>query len=333
MRIAIVRLSALGDIIVSAVFLPYFKERFPDVKIDWYIDTRFSEILKECPYIDNLCEYPFKKIFKSFQFFSLYQKLQKNNKYDLVIDMQGLIKTAIIAKMLRTENLIGFDKKSIKEKLASFFYKKHIHIGYEENILKRNKKILYESFKENIDLNLALKDRKRAFCCTKNAKQKIESLEIFGNKKTILFVLEASLEAKTYPIDGYIELANLFSQLPVTILLLVHNNSFKAQAIFKGVKDNSNIIILPKLNFDEIKALFVNLDLVIGGDTGITHLAWAMQIPSVTLYGNTPIDRFRLFGEKNISLSQNTKANYSKNDFSIQKITPLNIYNEGSKLL
>ncbi|MCI7485453.1 MAG: hypothetical protein MSA68_05860 [Helicobacter sp.] len=65
--------------------------------------------------------------------------------------------------------------------------------------------------------------------------------------------------------------------------------------------------------------------MLIGGDTGITHLAWALGRDSITLFGNTPQERFKLIGARNLTLSANTNARYKKDDFSINLIPPSEI--------
>ena len=71
--------------------------------------------------------------------------------------------------------------------------------------------------------------------------------------------------------------------------------------------------------------LVAQMDLVIGGDTGITHLAWAFHRPSITLFGATPAQRFNLSTRQNLYLSANEQANYKKDDFSIREISPSRI--------
>ena len=75
------------------------------------------------------------------------------------------------------------------------------------------------------------------------------------------------------------------------------------------------------------------MDLVIGGDTGITHLAWALKRPSITLFGSTPKERFNCDTSSNLSLSANPNANYSKKDFSIHTISPHAIFTCAKQLL
>ncbi|EJC15423.1 glycosyltransferase 9 family protein [Helicobacter pylori Hp P-25] len=126
MKIAIVRLSALGDIIVSAVFLAAIKERFADAQIEWFVDERFGAILEHSPYIDKLHPIALKSALTTFnplKIFKLFKSLRAY-EYDIIIDMQGLIKSALITQMLKAPKKVGFDHASAREGLSAFFTRK-----------------------------------------------------------------------------------------------------------------------------------------------------------------------------------------------------------------
>ncbi len=324
MKIAIVRLSALGDIIVSAVFLAAIKERFTDAQIEWFVDERFGAILEHSPYIDKLHPIALKsalttlnplKIFKLFKSLRAYE-------YDIIIDMQGLIKSALITQMLKAPKKVGFDYASAREGLSAFFYSQKVSIAYDEPILKRNFTLLSQALnlpKEEISQGLS--SRFKVFSYQDSPK--INALNLNENKPKILFVLETSKTNKTYPTERFKELALALENFQ--ICLLWHADEKKATTLYHALKHQRDILLLPKLTLNEVKALLFKMDLIIGGDTGITHLAWALQKASITLYGNTPMERFKLESPINVSLTGNSNANYHKKDFSIQNIDPKKI--------
>ncbi|WP_181328666.1 lipopolysaccharide heptosyltransferase I [Helicobacter pylori] len=324
MKIAIVRLSALGDIIVSAVFLAAIKERFIDAQIEWFVDERFSAILEHSPYIDKLHPIALKsalttlnplKIFKLFKSLRAYE-------YDIVIDMQGLIKSALITQMLKAPKKVGFDYASAREGLSAFFYSQKVSIAYNEPILKRNFTLLSHALNlPKKEISEGLSSRAKVFSYQDSPK--IGALNLNQNKLKILFVLETSKVNKTYPTERFKELALALENFQ--ICLLWHADEDKANALYGTLKNQCDVLLLPKLTLNEVKALLFKMDLIIGGDTGITHLAWALQKASITLYGNTPMERFKLESPINVSLTGNSNANYHKKDFSIQNIDPKKI--------
>ncbi|GAA8790887.1 lipopolysaccharide heptosyltransferase I [Helicobacter pylori] len=324
MKIAIVRLSALGDIIVSAVFLALIKERFTNAQIEWFVDERFSAILEHSPYIDKLHPIALKSTLTTFnplKIFKLFKSLRAY-EYDIVIDMQGLIKSALITQMLKAPKKVGFDYASAREGLSAFFYSQKVSIAYNEPILKRNFTLL--SCALNLpqkEISEGLNSRSKVFSYQDSPK--IDALNLNKNKLKILFVLETSKINKTYPIERFKELALALENFQ--ICLLWHASEDKATALYGALKNQRDVLLLPKLTLNEVKALLFKMDLIIGGDTGITHLAWALQKPSITLYGNTPMERFKLESPINVSLTGNSNANYHKKDFSIQNIEPKKI--------
>ncbi len=324
MKIAIVRLSALGDIIVSAVFLAAIKECLPNAQIEWFVDERFGAILEHSPYIDKLHPIALKSALTTFnplKIFKLFKSLRAY-EYDIIIDMQGLVKSALITQMLKAPKKVGFDYASAREGLSAFFYSQKVSIAYDEPILKRNFTLLSQALNlPKNEISEGLNSRFKVFSYQDSPK--IDALNLNKNKPKILFVLETSKINKTYPIERFKELALALENFQ--ICLLWHADEHKATTLYHALKHQRDILLLPKLTLNEVKALLFKMDVIIGGDTGITHLAWALQKPSITLYGNTPMERFKLESPINVSLTGNSNANYHKKDFSIQNIDPKKI--------
>ena len=125
MKIAIVKLSALGDIVHAMASLQFIKQVIPESKIDWIVEEGFASVLEHNPHINAILCVNLKalKTDKS-QFFSELKKVRKfaQNHYDVVIDIQGLIKSAIVSRILGPN--VGFDRKSIRETVASSLYRR-----------------------------------------------------------------------------------------------------------------------------------------------------------------------------------------------------------------
>jgi len=97
MKIAIVKLSALGDIVHSMIVLQFIKKQYPKSEVDWFVEKRFKGILENNPHINQIQQINLKSAKESKSFFLFWKelrKIRKLGKYDLVIDMQGLIKSA-----------------------------------------------------------------------------------------------------------------------------------------------------------------------------------------------------------------------------------------------
>jgi len=315
MKIAIVRLSAIGDIVQSMIVLQFIKKKFPDASIDWFVDNQFSTLLDDCIEIDNVIKLDLKKIKQNKSLILLFKRLRELKtfkKYDYVFDLQGLIKSAVITRFIPARKRIGFDKNSTRESFASYFYSMKFQYPYHENVVMRYINIVASA----LDIPVSeheIKCKKPFF--------NLSSKKAREGKPIILIVLGASFDSKIYPVDKYAQIVNA---LQANFVALWHSNKELAmaerlQSLSKGVK------ITKCENFSELKQLVINSDLVIGGDTGPTHIAWALNIPSVTIFGSTPLERNCFITDKNLAISHGNKVDaykINKQDFSINLIKP-----------
>lgn len=104
------------------------------------------------------------------------------------------------------------------------------------------------------------------------------------SKKNILFVIGASWPSKMYPKEKFAIIINQLKEYQANI---IWGNDSEYE-IAKYICKNSDAILLPKLNIDDLKNAISQHDLVVGNDTGPSHMAWALNIPSLLLFGNTP---------------------------------------------
>ncbi len=327
MKVAIVKLSAMGDIIHAMVALQYIKQAHPNLQIDWIVEQGFAQVLEHNPHIDNILTVNLKSIKEDkLALFSEIKKIRTyaKNNYDLVIDAQGLIKSAITARVLG-KKVAGFSKDSIREGLASYFYHQKVEIAYEANAIERNVKVLGEP----LDVIISKKDilDKEPFLYFD--KQHKLPIEI---DNYIVFVVGASVENKIYPKEKFAEIAKRLNEKTVVIWA----NAYEKEVAEYLAKKLPNVIVSPKLNLNELKQLIANSRLVIGGDTGPTHMAWGLNVPSVTIFGNTPEYRNTYITSINRVVKSNSSVDalkLDKSDFSIRKISTHKIILLGRELL
>ncbi len=325
MRLAIVKLSALGDII-HASFLPQFIKNYTKgITIDWFIDERFEEILQYNPYIDNIISLKLKQNKKLKEIKKIFSY---KNSYDMVLDLQGLIKSALISKILGKS--YGFDKNSAREKAASFLYHKKFYIPYEKNVIFRNFELAKNSLKIDMDTNI-LYSKKPSLYYPKKSEENIKKY-LSNRKKNIILIMGSSWESKVYPKEKFL---NIVKKIDAHFLLSWGNKKEKNSADFI-LQNSSNTTMLPKTNLNDLKALISNSDLVIGADSGPTHMAWALNKPSITIFGPTPSNRNTLKTKINLTVDCNKTINplkLNKDDFCIRTITEETIIKKATRLL
>ena len=140
MNIAIVKLSAMGDIVHAAVVLQFIKRHIPHARIDWVCEAAFAGILEENPDIHTIHTVSIKAIKKSKNIADLLAQvkaLRHLGRYDYIIDMQGLLKSAVVTRLIGA-NTYGFDRNSTRESVAALFYKNSVALAYDMNTVDRN---------------------------------------------------------------------------------------------------------------------------------------------------------------------------------------------------
>ena len=330
MKIAIVKLSALGDIIHAMVALQFIKKKYPDCQIDWVVEEGFKGILTNNPDINTIHTVNIKKAKKNKSLKLLLQelkKLRKLPKYDIVIDAQGLVKSAIVSRVIPSDKTFGFDKNSLRESFAAKFYTDTCSIDYSENIIKRNTFVISSALDFAISHTSIL--GKKLFLYF-NSKSVFIPTE--GYKPNVAFVPGASFKSKIYPVEKYIKLAN---ELDANIIILWGNSDEKLMAN-KIQSGSKNVGISNQLTLDELKSVITQMDLVIGGDTGPTHMAWALNVPSITLFGSTPGYRNTYVTDINRVIESESKVDpykINKGDFSIGDIEDNKVVLKAKELL
>jgi heptosyltransferase-1 len=316
MKVAIVKLSAMGDIIHAMVALQYIKKANPSLEIDWIVEKGFVPILEGNPDITTILPVTLKSIKKDkkslFSQIALVKAYAKNN-YDLVIDAQGLFKSAMTAKLL-AKNRAGFSKNSIREGIASYFYTHKVHIDYAANTIDRNAKVMSEPLGVAVSEQMIVD--KKPFLFYKQS-DKIDAL-LCTEQKNIIFVIGSTWESRNYPKEKFAQIADALKE---NVLIAWGSDEEKERA--EWIEAHSKYAkALPKINLAELKEVIGKSDLLIGNDTGPTHMAWGMNVPSVTIFGPTPTNRVYVTPINKVIKSDSIVNHYklNKSDFSIVDI-------------
>jgi len=325
MKIAIVKLSSLGDIVHSMIILQFIKKYYPDSVIDWIVEKKFKGILENNPHINQIHIVNLEMIKRNRSLKLLFTEISKVCKfgnYDVVVDLQGLIKSAIITMFINSRNKVGFDKNSIRERLASFIYHQKVAIGYDQNTIERYVKLISKALKINIT-----KDdiTNKQLCLFSKSKFLIPQTPY------IVLVIGSTWPSRNYPKEKFTQVAQAIKK---SCIVIWGNEKEKENAEWMSSESNY-IQVMPKLSLDDLKRVIGHASLLIGNDTGPSHMAWALNIPSIVLFGPTPIER-SFQTPINTVLSSNSKINHyklDKNDFSIKEIKVSDIVKIAKELL
>jgi len=317
MKIAIVKLSALGDIVHAMVALQFIKAYSPAMQIDWIVEERFAEVLKNNTDIDHVLTVNLKSLKTNkagiFQQIKAVRGYAQNN-YDLVIDAQGLIKSAVIAKLLG-KRIAGFDAGSIREKAAAWFYDVKVTCAFDANTIDRNAMVLSSPLGMNITREQIL--NKKLFLFFINEDQRLYDF-LLKDRLNIVLVIGSTWDSRNYPADKFVKIAQALQQ---NCLVVWGNDQERKKAEWMAMQSDT-IKVMPRLDLNNLKALIARADLLIGNDTGPTHMAWALNKPSITIFGPTPVSRVYQTDINKVVKSASIVNPYKLNrlDYSIKDI-------------
>lgn len=280
MRVLIIKTSSLGDIIHTLPALTDAKAALKTIQFDWIIEENFAEIARFHPAVHTIFPIGLRRwrtqllSKKTWQEIALFRKLIAAQEYNLVLDAQGLIKSGIIAKLCHGKRL-GFDARSAREPAASFFYDDKIPVLKNQHAIYRLRELFSRAlYYSHINLPLDYGLNPLHF--------KLKS----PSPPYVVFLQGTTWQTKYWPQLYWVELAQKINAKGLLIKLPWGNNREKKAA--EALAKTSHLIeVLPPLNLRGIAELLTSAKMVVGVDTGLVHLAAALNVPTLSLFGPT----------------------------------------------
>ncbi len=276
-KVLVVRLSAIGDIFHTFSILPDIKNALPDCQIDWLVDESFVEVVKLSPLVDKIIGIPLKKWKKNkISWLLNLIKFKKNlvfKHYDYIIDTQGLIKSAVISRFLFTGKLYGLNIKSAREWPASLFYDYKYFVDQDNIAVIRLRGLIKEIFdiKQLDKLNF-----------------EITAVDTFvlGYGNYIMYLHGTSKENKKWAYNNWLNLTHWMMKNTDYNIVLTYSNDQELAFVTKLANEvnNSRLIVVDKLPFNQLAVVINNAKLIIGVDTGFTHLANLLNKPLLAIF-------------------------------------------------
>lgn len=321
-NIAIIKLSSLGDIIHSIPAFDLLRKEFFDSKISWIVEPTGAKLLSNFLGIDEIVVLNlkakgfFRKIREIKRIIFKYRK-----KFDLIIDFQGLLKSAILAYLLRGYT-IGFNNKNLKESFAKYFYKATADFYDEKNhVIFKNIHLLRSQFsKQDLkSVNYPLKkivqtDRLKEFM-TKN------NLEI---KNFLIINVGGGWESKLLDINQYLTIVNRIKDQHRIVLLW---GNIREKKVAEYISRRTNTVMSILFNFSELILFIKFCKLIITADTLALHIADMVKTPSIGIFGPTSPYRNGSLLKESVSIYKKLTCSfcYKKKCDKIECIKRINI--------
>lgn len=308
-NILLIKMSALGDVMHALPCAAALRELYPKAKITWIVHPQFSTFIPEPPIVDEvIC---FDK--KAFSKMTLRDKLReilrmrnllREKKFDLVLDLQGLFKSAVIAWLTGCPNRYGYN--DMRE--GSWLVSKPVHGENDHaHIVQQYLDVIrfLGSKVEEPDFPMpALTEEKKRV-------QEI-LLSSFGDidkEKLVAIVPGAGWITKEWPIESYIDLSERLIKKDRNIVLIGGTAELdKGEKIVAALPKEKVLNLINKTNLKELAALMGNVGLCIGGDTGPVHIAAAMGTRIIALFGASSGHRAGPYGKYVTIISTDEKC-------------------------
>ncbi len=299
-RILVIRMGAMGDVIAALPAVASLKHSIPHSKITWLVEPRWRPLLEANPYVDSVMLFDRRNLAG---WRTAWRELRSAH-FDLGVDFQGLVKSALVATVARPERIFGFSTPHVRESPAAWFYSTKVSIRSSHAV----------------DRNLELAAAAGASSVLRTFPLPAGVPE--GRLPEGDFILASPLAgwgAKQWPLEYYSQLAEKLRRDCGLPLVLNAPAPIRAQGV------ETHVSGIPGLIHATRRAVAV-----IGVDSGPTHLAAALGKPGVAIYGPTDPARNGPYGGTfSVLRSPQAETTYKRTeqpDRSMLEIQPAQVF-------
>nr|WP_290446671.1 lipopolysaccharide heptosyltransferase I [Pseudomonas guariconensis] len=275
----IIKTSSLGDVIHTLPAVTDAAHALPGIRFDWVVEEGFAEIPSWHPAVDQVIPVAIRRwrknlwqTIKSGEWKAFKQRLRAQ-KYDLVIDAQGLVKSAWLTRYVKAP-VAGLDRYSAREGWASRFYDRRLSVAVGQHAVERVRQLFALALAYDLPEGIG------------RYGLDLDRLQLPPAAPYVVFLHGTTWATKHWPEAYWRELAERLGRRNLQVRLPWGNPAEKARAerIAQGLK---NCEVLPKLNLAGVARVLAAAKACVAVDTGLGHLAAALDVPTISLFGPT----------------------------------------------
>ncbi|MCG2583476.1 lipopolysaccharide heptosyltransferase I [Massilia sp. TS11] len=285
MDILLVRVSSLGDVLHNLPMVADLLRHQPDARIDWVVEEAFVSLVRRHPQVREVIPFALRRWRKSLgspatraEIKAFWQRLRAR-QYDIAFDTQGLLKTGLILGAARARRKVGLgngSEGSGYEGISRIFHTESVKLDPRTHAVARGRLVAAHALGYTLDTppDFGLRPA--------DALPRPDWMPL---RDYAVFFHGTARRAKQWPIANWIEIGRQLAPMPVLLPWGSEQERQDAEAIAAGLK---HARMLPRLSMDEAIALAQHAAMVIGVDTGLTHIAAAYLRPTIELYCDSP---------------------------------------------
>jgi heptosyltransferase I len=288
-RILFVKLGSIGDIIHTLPSLAAVRRALPDAEISWIVEERSAEILRGNPMIDNLVEADTQSLRGGMVIEEILLDISKQirdlrkYKFDIAIDLQGLWKSAAIAKFSGAKRRWGFSRGGLREPSSRILLTDTVSAPEQINIVRKNLALVGGA------LGIDVPNENFEFPIGTSAEHRAEAEEILAKSGPDFAILNpgGGWVTKLWHAEKFGELADLLWEEKRLVSVIATGPKEKDLAQKVSAASRTGKLILSEPGLKGFYELAKKAKVYVGGDTGPTHIAVAAAAPVVGLFGPT----------------------------------------------
>ena len=280
-RVLIIRLSAIGDVVFASPLVASIKRTHPESQVYWLAESTVAPLLTHHPDLSETLIWPreeWRTLFRSGRWWQLirsigaFRRTLRAYQFDLVLDTQGLLKSAFLAWLTGAPNRVGF----VSKEPTGVFLTERVEKDLAPTISSE-----YRGLAAHMGFDLA--DFSARVCLSQ--KERDVAQQFHDGRPYIVFCPFTTRPQKHWPETYWSALAERASVLGLrSVVLGAPSDEVAAARMFGGQDVESKVGACSLL---ESAALVSGASLVVGVDTGLTHMGWAFSVPTVALFGST----------------------------------------------
>ncbi|RJT43811.1 lipopolysaccharide heptosyltransferase RfaC [Rahnella woolbedingensis] len=282
MRVLIVKTSSMGDVLHTLPALTDAMQAIPGIRFDWVVEEGFTQIPGWHPTVDRVIAVAIRRWRKNWfgsetrQQRCDFKREVQSTPYDVIIDAQGLIKSAALITRVAKGEKHGQDCKSAREPFASWFFNQRHEIDKKQHAVERTRELFAKSLgyeKPATQGDYAIAARFLS--------------HLPADAGQYLVFLHATTRAdKHWPEEKWRELIGMLSTTNLRVKL-PWGAEHEYQRALRLAEGFPYVEVLPKLSLEKVAEVLAGAKAVISVDTGLSHLTAALDRPNITLYGPT----------------------------------------------
>lgn len=290
-RLLVVRLGSLGDLVHTLPAVAAIRRAYPRLEIDWLVDSVHRDLLALVPILSNVVALRDRTVGAWLE----ARRALRARRYDVALDFQGLVKSAGLARLSGARRVLGFDRASLREPWAARFYTERVEVGEGRHVIEKNLRLAAAVGAKSGDLEFPI------------APVQSEATAVLERRHIAHYALLnpcAAWPNKRWPAERFGRLAKILrDRHGLTSVVLWGPDEGRLAQLVVGASDDA-AMAAPETKLPDLVALARGAKLIVSGDTGPLHIAAALGVPAVALFGPTNPKRNGPWRVDDISLSR-----------------------------